>query len=177
MANAITRIELSKKKKRLFLDILSKTGQVTEAARSVGYTSTQHLHLMRREDEEFAADWADAIEAAGDFLKAEAWRRAHDGVLEPTYYKGEIVGYTTKYSDALMMFLIRQNDPSFRDTGGPGSLNVNFGVAIMPMQAVDDGAWENRAINMHNNQEVITLEAKPVENHMVRASVTTKRSD
>lgn len=175
MARNITRVELSKKKRKAFLDILSKTGQVAEAARAVGYTSTTFLHQLRREDEEFAEQWDLATQAAGDFLKAEATRRAIEGVLEPVYYKGEIAGYNTKYSDTLLMFLIKQNDPSFRDTGRGGDVNVNFGVAIMPMQAKNDGEWEQRAITMHDGQQLITLEDKPKENALVRAKIT--RSD
>lgn len=175
MGRAVSRIEISKKKRKHFLEILAKTGRVTEAAQAVGYTSTQFLHQMRREDEDFAEQWDLALKAAGDFLKDEAWRRAHEGVLEPDYYKGEVVGYTTKYSDTLLMFLIKALDPSYRDTGRGGDVNVNFGVAIMPMQAKDETAWEQRAIEMHSGQQIITLEEKPKENHMARAKMT--RSD
>lgn len=175
MARAITRIELSKKKKRVFLDTLAKTGRVTESARSVGYTTTQHLHKMRREDEDFAEQWDLAVAAAKDVLEAEAIRRAHDGVLEPTYHKGEIVGYTTKYSDALLMFVLKKLDPEYRDTGRSGSTNINFGVAFLPIQAKDADAWESRSLDMHRDQTVITLEAKPIENNMVR--IKTERSD
>ena len=175
MARAISRVELSKKKRRVFLDILSKTGQVTEAARAVGYTSTQHLHKLRREDEDFAEQWDLAIQAAKDVLEAEAIRRAHDGVLEPNYYKGVVVGYTPKYSDTLLMFVLKKLDPTYRDTGRGGDMNINFGVAIMPMQAKDETAWEQRAVEMHGNQQVITLEEKPKENNLARAKMT--RSD
>lgn len=177
MGRAISRIELSKKKRRTFLDILAKTGQVTEAAQAVGYTSTTYLHRLRAEDEDFAEQWDLALKAAGDFLKAEAWRRAHDGVLEPDYYKGEIVGYTTKYSDQLLMFLIKQVDPSYRDTGRGGDMSINFGVAVMPMQAPDEGAWEQRAIEMHGDQTLIQLEEKPKENLMIQARAKVTRSD
>lgn len=177
MANAITRIELSRKKRKTFLQILSKTGRVTEAAQAVGYTSTNHLHKMRREDEQFAEDWDLAVAAAKDVLESEAIRRGVDGVMEPTYYKGEVCGYTVKYSDTLLMFVLKKLDPSYRDTGGAGGVNVNFGVAIMPMQAKDDNDWESRAIQMHGDQEVITLEAKPKENLMIQAKASVQRSD
>ena len=177
MAKAITRIELGKKKRKMFLEILSQTGRVTEAARAVGYTSTNYLHTLRREDETFAEQWDAAIQAAKDVLEAEAIRRGVDGVMEPTYYKGEVVGYTLKYSDTLLMFVLKKLDPSYRDTGGAGGVNVNFGVAIMPMQAKDDDAWENRAVQMHEGQQVITLEEKPKENLMIQAKATVTRGD
>lgn len=177
MSNAVTRIELSKKKRKTFLEILSTTGRVTEAALAVGYTSTNHLHKMRREDEEFAEQWDLAVSAAKDVLHDEALRRGFDGVAEPDYYKGEVVGYTLKYSDTLLMFVLKKLDPSYRDSGGAGGVNVNFGVAIMPMQAKDVGEWENRAIEMHAGQEMITLEAKPRENLMLQAKAAVTRGD
>ena len=171
----ITRIEMGKKKRKAFLASLAETGQVTEAAKAVGYATTQHLHKLRREDEDFATAWDEALMSAGDMLKDEAVRRARDGVLEPDYHKGEVVGYTLKFSDSLLMFMIKQNDPSFRDTGRGGGVNINFGVAIMPAQAKSDEAWENRALEMHDGQELIILEEKPKENLLLRAKVT--RSD
>ena len=177
MAKAISRIELSKRKRKAFLDILSKTGRVTEAARAVGYTSTVHLHQLRREDEDFAEAWDLALQAAGDVLEEAAINRAVEGVLEPNYYKGEVVGYTPKYSDSLLMFVLKKIRPEYRDTGGHGGVNVNFGVAIMPMQAKDVSSWEDRAQIMHDNQEVITLEAKPKENLLVQAKAAVTRGD
>ena len=36
--------------------------------------------------------------------------------MEPEYYKGEVVGHTRKYSDALLMFLLKANRPDkYRD--------------------------------------------------------------
>jgi hypothetical protein len=173
VANAISRIALSKKKRNIFLKILSQTGQVTEAARAVGYTSTQHLHKMRREDEDFAEEWDIALRAAEDVLADEAIRRGHEGVLEPVYYKGYVVGYRPTYSDSLLMFVLRKLNPAYRDQGRGGDTNINFGVAILPMTAQNEGAWEQRAIEMHQGQAIIDVEAKPVENAMIR----TQRSD
>ena len=166
MANAITRIALSKKKKRMFLRILAQTGQVTEAAYAVGYTDTTTVLKFRREDEAFAEEWDNALEAAKHVLEAEAIRRAREGVLEPVYYKGDIVGYKTNYSDPLLMFVLRKLDPAYRDTGQRGDTNINFGIAVLPMTAKNDDEWEKRALEMHGNQQVITLEAKPQQNHL-----------
>lgn len=174
---AITRIEMSKKKRKAFISALAVTGRPLEAAKAVGYASTQHLHKLRREDETFAEAWDEALESAGDVFKDEAIRRAVTGVLEPDYHKGEIVGYTVKYSDAMLMFIIKQNDPTYRDAGRGGGVNINFGVAIMPIQAKSDEEWENRALEMHDGQELIVLEEKPKENLMLKARATTVRSE
>lgn len=172
MANVVrktsTKTLLARKKRRVFLRVLAETGKVIVAAQACGWQDTSTVQKARREDDDFAEEWDIALSAACNKLEAEAWRRAEEGVLEPTFYKGEIVGYTPKYSDSLIMFLLRKLDPSYRDTGRAGDTNINFGIAVLPMTAVNDEAWEQRAQVMHNKQQVITLEAKPVENNLAR---------
>ena len=73
---------------------------------------------MRRQSEDFAAQWDEALEEGTDLLDAEARRRAVTGIDKPVYYKGEVVGSITKYSDRLLMFLLRAHRPQvFRDGG------------------------------------------------------------
>lgn len=169
-----SRALLAKKKRRVFLDVLAKTGRVGEAARACGYTDTATLQNFRRQDEDFAEAWEHALESAADVLEDEMWRRAHDGVLDPTFYKGKIVGYTTKYSDAVGMFILRGLRPhKYRENARGGETNINFGIAILPMTAKSEDGWEQRALLMHDEQKTITIEAKPVENQMARI----KRSD
>lgn len=159
---------LAKKKRKVFLRILAQTGKVAEAARAVGFQDTSSLQKFRRDDEDFAEEWGAALDSAKHVLEEEAIDRAVNGVLEPTYYKGEIVGYTAKKSDALMMFLLRKLDPSYRDTSRGGDTNITFGIAVLPMTAQSDEAWEKRALTMHGNQTIIEVEAKPVENRLSR---------
>ena len=173
MAQAMTayqdsRVVLARKKRKVFLRVLAETGQVTEASRACGYTTPTTLQRFRRENEDFAEEWDDALQAAKHMLADEIWRRAKDGVLEPQFHKGEIVGYVPKYSDTLAMFILRKLDPSYRDNQRGGDMTINFGIAVVPMTAKDDGQWEQRAVQMHDEQKVITIEAKPEENQMTR---------
>lgn len=163
------RSVLAKKKRKVFLRVLAQTGKVAEAARTVGYVDTAALQTHRRNDEEFAEQWDEALQAAANVLEEEAFRRAHDGVLEPVFYKGDIVGYKTNHSDSLLMFLLRGLKPgTYRENTRGGDTNINFGVAVLPMTAPSDEQWEQRAVEMHGNQKVITIEAKPVENTLAR---------
>lgn len=174
MTNAVvvhkdSRAVLAKKKRRVFLDVLARTGVVAEAARAVGYTDTATLQQYRRNDEEFAEAWDLSLDAAANVLEEEIWRRAKEGVLEPTFYKGQVVGYTPKYSDTLAMFILRGLKPgTYRESQRGGDMNINFGIAVLPMTAQSDEQWEKRAVLMHSEQKVITIEAKPVENQMAR---------
>ena len=49
-----------------------------------------------------------AFLTAGDALEGEAWRRAVEGVEEPVgWYKGESGGVVRRYSDTLLIVLMR----------------------------------------------------------------------
>ena len=109
---------------------------------------------MRRRSEDFAAQWDEALEEGSDLLEAEARRRAVTGVDKPVYYKGEVVGSITQYSDRLLMFLLRAHRPQkFRDGGkvkqtGATDVGVDEDIekAILEkldrMAALDDEANE-----------------------------------
>ena len=73
---------------------------------------------MRRQSEDFAAQWDEALEEGTDLLDAEARRRAVTGIDKPVFFKGEVVASIKKYSDPLLMFLLEAYDPQmFRDDG------------------------------------------------------------
>lgn len=164
-----TRQKLSLRKQSKFLDLLAQTGKVAASARAVGFASTAYLHKLRRDDEDFAEAWGQAVEAAGDILEEEAIRRANEGIIEEIYYKGEVVGQKFMYSDQLLMFLLRGNNPGkYNQGGGHGTnINVKFGVAVLPMTAASEADWEAKAIAMHDKQVVIGLTDDEVEKAVV----------
>lgn len=94
----------------------------------------------RESDEQFAAAWDEALEAAADVLEAEAVRRAVQGVEKPVYQGGEMVGTVQEYSDTLLIFLLKGNRPEkFRERhtvehtgkgGGPVVLQVLKNVSL-----------------------------------------------
>lgn len=59
----------------------------------------------------FAAAYKECQEEAADNLEAEALRRARDGVEEPVFYQGKVVGAIRKYSDTLMIVLLKAFRP------------------------------------------------------------------
>ncbi len=58
-------------------------------------------------DQEYARQFAEARHRTADILEDEAWRRAVQGVEEPVYQGGKLVGTVTRYSDTLMTWLLR----------------------------------------------------------------------
>ena len=101
--------------KPAFLTALAETGIVSAAADRAGIDRGA-AYAARARSAKFAKDWDNALQRAADALEAEALRRAAMGVEEPVYYQGKIVGTVTKYSDVLMMFLLKGMRPEkFRE--------------------------------------------------------------
>ena len=96
--------------KEAFLEALASTGNATSSARKIGIGRST-AYSWRLSDPDFASRWEDAIAMATDRLAFEARRRALDGVEEVRYFKGEPVGSIRRYSDQLLMFLLRAYRP------------------------------------------------------------------
>lgn len=169
-----TSEKLSKRKKRAFLNALAKTGRVAHAARAAGYTDSRYLQQLRRKDDDFAKEWEEAVEAAGDVLEDAAMQRAVEGVTEPVFYKGTVVGHKVVYSDQLLQFLLKHNKPDkYRENhnaGGAGAFN--FAVLPVPLASAED--WEKIAgkvlegQSMPISQNVVSTEDESNDRQLVR---------
>lgn len=100
---------------RPFIQRLCETGNVTAACKKAKI-SRQRAYEVRDEDEVFRTAWEEALVVATENLELEARRRAETGVLEPVFYLGKKVGAIRKYSDTLMIFLLKAHKPdTYRD--------------------------------------------------------------
>ena len=94
----------------VFLRTFPKCGTIARTAKCVGINRKTHYHWRNR-----SAEYATKFDALRteflDRLEAEAIRRARDGWLEPVFYRGEVVGHTRKYSDTLMIFMLKALRP------------------------------------------------------------------
>ena len=98
-----------------FLKALSQTGNVAGSAQLVGI-SRSAAYKARRTNPNFAEKWDEAIEVATDAMELEARRRAETGVEEQVFYQGQVVGHVRKYSDTLLIFLLKAHRPEkYRD--------------------------------------------------------------
>ncbi|KKN50282.1 hypothetical protein LCGC14_0634340 [marine sediment metagenome] len=100
-----------KRKQACFLELLRYGFSAFEAAGHEDVQlSVKNLYRWTYEDPEFDKAWDKAVEdgktyerrITGPVLEREADRRAVEGVEEPDYYQGGVVGYTKKYSDGLL---------------------------------------------------------------------------
>lgn len=117
-----------------FLKAFCQTGNVSLAAKSAKVRRQTHYEWLDREVTDGIADQADsytrayteAEAIAVDLLEGEAVRRAKDGVLEPVFQGGKRVGSIRRYSDTLLIFLLKGRKPEmyrerFEHTGKNGT--------------------------------------------------------
>jgi transposase-like protein len=98
-------------KKALFLSVFPEEGTVSHAAKRVGIDRVTHYRWLQA-DPEYAAAFATAELEANDNMEREARRRAVEGTEEPVYQGGKKIGTIRKYSDTLLIFLMKAAMPS-----------------------------------------------------------------
>lgn len=114
-------------KQRAFLAAYAECGNITFASECAEVNPDIH-HRTWKHDPVYWDAFEAAHEMACDRLEYEARRRAVEGVREPIYHRGRIIGHVVKHSDALLMFLLKAERKSkfqpVRETGGDGALLV-----------------------------------------------------
>lgn len=110
-------------KKAAFLAAFAETGNVTAAAKAADINRTLHYQWLET-DTDYAKRFEEAREQAVERMEREALRRAIEGWEEPVFHKGEVCGTVRKFSDTLLIFLLKGNAPQkYRErheVSGPG---------------------------------------------------------
>lgn len=134
-------LEFTEERKLLFIDTLRTTVNVTLAAQAVGISSgTAYRH--KKEDILFSERWDEALQEGVDLLEHKAHERAFEGVDEAVYYKGDIVGYVTKYSDPLTMFLLKAHRPDKYRERSQVDQNLSGGLQFNIVTGVPDPEFD-----------------------------------
>ncbi|HVP10611.1 MAG TPA: hypothetical protein VMV94_05405 [Phycisphaerae bacterium] len=103
-------------KKEQFLKGYAETGNIRDTARSTGIGRRTHDNWLKADDW-YRKAFQDLRREALNALVSEARRRAVQGVQEPHYDKdGNLTHVVRKYSDALLIVLLKANGP--RKYGG-----------------------------------------------------------
>lgn len=97
----------------VFLESLAEHGIISLACKKAHINRSTFYRW--KEKPQFKKLYDTALEDAKDNIKAEIYRRAHDGVEEPVYQLGKYCGTTTKYSDTLLIFHAKMLMPEYRD--------------------------------------------------------------
>ncbi|MGZ3271153.1 MAG: hypothetical protein ACXU71_09275 [Croceibacterium sp.] len=97
-----------------FLDHLAQKGNVQASCKRVGL-SREAAYRLRRRDPLFARGWAAAMVKAHDASIEVLADRAIDGVEEPIYHRGELVGTRRRYDTRLLLAHIARLDKLLED--------------------------------------------------------------
>lgn len=98
-----------------FLLALAELGNVTRAAKAAHVSrSTAYEHRDLFPD--VAEAWQAAQDEYTDRLRAELHDRIFTGSEKPIYYRDQLLATVYEKSDTLLMFALKQRDPSFRDS-------------------------------------------------------------
>lgn len=90
-------------RRKAFFEAFARLGTITQAADAVGVS----FKAAKRWQREYPDEWAEAEERAADAIEREAIRRAVEGVDEPVFYRGDVVGNIKRYSDQLLIALLK----------------------------------------------------------------------
>lgn len=102
--------KISQPNQRAFLAAFARTAHLGQSCDAAGID--RHTQWYWRETEpEFKRAFEKAQALAAEYLEEVAVKRAAQGVSEPVFYKGEVVGHVQKYSDTLIQFLMRGVSP------------------------------------------------------------------
>lgn len=95
---------------RAFLAAYAQTANITKAAAAAKIDRAMHYRWLDSFPK-YQKAFFEAERQAGDFIESEAVRRATEGVLELVFYQGEPCGTVRRYSDGVMMTLLRGFKP------------------------------------------------------------------
>lgn len=103
------------RKRAAFLASLAVCANVCRACEDA-HLSRMTAYYWRNNDSEFKRQWDDCLELGTDALEDEAIRRAAEGTLEPVFQGGQCVGHVRKFSDTLLIFMLKARRPAkFKD--------------------------------------------------------------
>lgn len=129
---------------KVYLEALAHHGMKVHAARECG-VSLEVIRLERKKNQAFA----DMEEEAKGFyierLEAEAFRRGHDGVDRPVFYKGKKIATVKEFSDRLLEMLLQGADPDKYRKGVQIDNNVNVAGVLVVGRRPSDAEWEAEA--------------------------------
>lgn len=101
--------QFSAKLQAAFLAAYSECGVITRAAKMCGMNIRRHYEWLDHpvHGEAYEEAFVEAREHAAGLLETEARRRAIEGTREPVFWQGEHVADKVKYSDTLLIFLLK----------------------------------------------------------------------
>ena len=97
-------------KQHVFLATFARLGTV-QAACMESRVPRRSVYNWLERDEAFAREFEQSRDAAADVVEAECRRRAVEGIPDPVYFQGRVVGSVQRYSDACLLALLNAYRP------------------------------------------------------------------
>ena len=165
----------------LFLEAIAEGNTITRAA-WIARVSMTSVYRRRENKPEFKAAWDKAAEIATELLEQEAQRRGYHGVEEPVFHKGEQCGTVRKYSDSMLLAILKARKPEvYRDDRKHTTVNVSIAANQAAVQVLNDvpldlgmglistsnlpspqGEGEPLDLSMLDTKEPVKVESAPV---------------
>ena len=122
------------RKQSAFLAAFAEHATVAAAAKVADVGRRTHYDWLEA-DEAYAARFTDVEEGVTEALEAEARRRAQHGVDEPVHYQGKKVDTIRRYSDTLLIFLLKARRPEmYRERVDHSLTGPNGGPLVVRWQ-------------------------------------------
>lgn len=96
----------AKQRAKQLLEAYADTCNIVKACRKAKVARQNHYRWLRK-NPEYAAAFNERKQQAADLLESIAVERAAEGYLEPVLYQGQVAAHVRRFSDGLMMFLLR----------------------------------------------------------------------
>ena len=130
-------------KLRFLLDF-RRHGIVTSACEIAGISRGSVMN-WRRDDIEFSNAYTEAELSSTERMEREAIRRASEGWEHPVFQGGKLVGTECRYSDNLLMFVLKMRKPEYRD-----KFDVNVTGELKVLNIVIDAVPGHHVIEEHS---------------------------
>lgn len=128
-----------------FIEALADTGSVAAACKAVDMSQPGAYHLRRQPGaEEFRIAWQAALDCGVQRIEDVAMDRALNGVVEPLYSYGELIGTRTRYNDRLLMFMLRNRAPHRFAEGGAKGLSALDAMQVERLKKQWRKEWESQ---------------------------------
>lgn len=121
-------VKFTPQKKRKFLEILSKTGNINASAAAVG-VSRATIYKLTSKDKVFRERVEMAKDKALGILELAAVKRGVEGVeVILRDRNGKAIGTKREYSDRLLIKMMEANDPDRHRGNSGGAIDINVNV-------------------------------------------------
>lgn len=129
------KLEPAADRARKLLDAYAETCNIVQACKKANVPRRNHYRWLGQYPA-YAAAFKKRQLIGGEFLESVAVERASRGWLEPVLYQGEIATHVRRYSDGLMMFLLRGMLPekygvNRQEISGPQGAPVQAKIEIV----------------------------------------------